>query len=76
MIPYVAPSVTKMLEPLYPMPFAAAFHVFHVVPAGMTGKGEKVQMGAGDIETVLQRPDAVSRGVEVTEVAEKILESN
>ena len=69
----MAPSVTKTFEPLNPMLLAAVFHVFHVVSAGMTGKGEKIRMSAGDIDTALQRPDAVSQGVVVMDVAEKNL---
>ena len=70
---YVTPSVAQTLEPPNPMLLAATFHAFHVMPTGMAGKGEKIQMGASDIDTTLQGTDAVSQGVVVMNVAEKNL---
>jgi hypothetical protein len=63
------PGVLQALEAVDPVPLALPLHRGHVVPAGMPGEGEEIQMRARDLQRALDRAHPVAVRVVVVDVA-------
>ena len=56
------------LDPVDPFTLPIAGHLRHIVPPGVSGKGEKIEMPAGVVDAPLQRADAVPHFVVVVKI--------
>ncbi len=68
---HLGPGLAQFLETAQPVVFPASLHRLEVVPARMAGEGEEVEMGTGNVDAALHRPDAVAVSVVIVDVAVK-----
>ena len=63
------PGLPQAAEALGPVLLASALHALHVVPAGVAGEGEEVEMRAGNLGRSFDRAYAVPMRIVVVDVA-------